>query len=134
MAIRAVIGCSGENASCGRWRLHWSGAGGTQRLPSTVGRAKAMDLMLTGRLIDAPEAERLGLISRVVAKGNRREVGTASDGGHPQHGQGCRRRAHRRERWRTRPSTSDAAKAEAVRTGGDSLRNEPNFLAMMERR
>ncbi len=44
-----------------------SGAGGTQRLARAVGRAKAMDLILTGRLIGAPEAEKIGLISRVVA-------------------------------------------------------------------
>jgi enoyl-CoA hydratase/cyclohex-1-ene-1-carboxyl-CoA hydratase len=41
------------------------GAGGTQRLPRAVGKAKAMDLCLTGRLMDAPEAERCGLVSRI---------------------------------------------------------------------
>jgi enoyl-CoA hydratase len=42
------------------------GAGGTQMLPRAIGKAKAMDLVLTGRLLSAEEAERAGLVSRVV--------------------------------------------------------------------
>ena len=42
------------------------GAGGTQRLPRAVGKAKAMDMALTARMMDATEAERAGLVSRIV--------------------------------------------------------------------
>ena len=42
------------------------GAGGTQRLPRAIGKSKAMDMVLTSRMMDAAEAERAGLVSRVV--------------------------------------------------------------------
>jgi enoyl-CoA hydratase len=43
------------------------GAGGTQRLPRAIGKAKAMDMCLSARVLDAAEADRYGLVSRVVA-------------------------------------------------------------------
>ena len=43
------------------------GLGGTQRLTRAIGKSKAMDLCLTGRMMDAAEAERSGLVSRIVA-------------------------------------------------------------------
>ena len=60
---------AGDNARFGQPEIKLGiipGAGGTQRLPLAVGKAKAMDLLFTGRTIDAAEADRIGLVSRVV--------------------------------------------------------------------
>jgi enoyl-CoA hydratase len=59
-----------ENAKFGQPEITigvMPGAGGTQRMPRYIGKAKAMDLILTGRTMDAAEAERCGLVARLVA-------------------------------------------------------------------
>lgn len=58
-----------ENARFGQPEIKLGiipGAGGTQRLPRALGKSKAMDMVLTARMMDAQEAERAGLVSRVV--------------------------------------------------------------------
>ena len=60
---------AGDNAKFGQPEVNLGippGAGGTQRLTRAVGKAKAMDMCLTGRFMDAEEAERAGLVSRIV--------------------------------------------------------------------
>jgi enoyl-CoA hydratase len=56
------------------------GAGGTQRLTHAVGKAKAMDLILTGRMMDAEEAEKAGLVARVVPYAELMEVALKAAG------------------------------------------------------
>jgi enoyl-CoA hydratase len=60
---------AGDNAKFGQPEINLGvlpGMGGSQRLARAVGKAKAMDMILTGRFIDAEEAERSGLVARVV--------------------------------------------------------------------
>lgn len=69
LAMLCDIIIAADNAKFGQPEIKLGvipGFGGTQRLPRAVGKAKAMDLVLTARMMDAEEAERAGLVSRVV--------------------------------------------------------------------
>lgn len=69
LAMMCDLIFAAENARFGQPELRLGvmpGIGGTQRLTRLIGRARAMDLVLTGRQLDAAEAERFGLVSRVV--------------------------------------------------------------------
>jgi enoyl-CoA hydratase len=80
LAMMCDIVIAAENAKFGQPEITLGimpGIGGTQRLPRAIGKAKAMDLILTGRMMEAAEAESSGLVSRVVPVGDLME--TAQD-------------------------------------------------------
>jgi enoyl-CoA hydratase len=72
LALMADFIIAADNAKFGQPEITigaMPGAGGTQRLARFIGKSKAMDMCLTGRMMDATEAERCGLVSRIVPKG-----------------------------------------------------------------
>ena len=72
---------AGDNAQFGQPEIKLGiipGSGGTQRMPRAVGKAKAMELSLTGRMMDASEAERAGLVARIVPVGQLLEEALAT--------------------------------------------------------
>src|SRR5712691_12496527 len=69
LAMQCDLIIAADNAKFGQPEIKLGvipGIGGTQRLPRALGKAKAMDLILTGRMMDAAEAERAGLVARIV--------------------------------------------------------------------
>ncbi len=73
LALQCDLIIAADNAKFGQPEIKLGiipGIGGTQRLTHAVGKAKAMDLILTGRMMDAAEAERSGLVARVVSPAN----------------------------------------------------------------
>jgi enoyl-CoA hydratase len=73
LAMQCDVVIAADNAKFGQPEIKLGvipGIGGTQRLTHAVGKAKAMDLILTGRMMDAEEAEKSGLVARVVPATN----------------------------------------------------------------
>jgi enoyl-CoA hydratase len=81
LAMLADIVIAADNAKFGQPEIELGiipGAGGTQRLPRAISKAKAMDMVLTGRMMDAAEAERAGLAARVVPAAELLDVALAA--------------------------------------------------------
>ncbi len=106
------------------------GIGGTQRLTRAIGKSKAMDLCLTGRMMDATEAERSGLVSRIVPSDklmeealgdggkNRRDVASSDRDGKERRQPRVRNAVIRGTQCRTRPVSLDLCTGGSIRRHG----------------
>ncbi len=73
LAMMCDLMIANENTKFGQPEINlgvFPAAGGTQRLPKAIGKAKAMDMILSGRMMGAEEAEKLGLVSRIISSEN----------------------------------------------------------------
>jgi enoyl-CoA hydratase len=73
IALACTLRIASENARVGQLEINLGiipGAGGTQRLPRLIGKARASELILTGRVVNAEEAYRMGLVNKVVSPDN----------------------------------------------------------------
>ena len=73
LAMMCDMLIANENTKFGQPEINlgvFPAAGGTQRLPRVVGKAKAMDMILSGRMMEVEEAEKLGLVSRIIPSEN----------------------------------------------------------------
>ena len=73
LAMMCDLLIANENTKFGQPEINlgvFPAAGGTQRLPKAIGKAKAMDMILSGRMMGAVEAEKLGLVSRIISSEN----------------------------------------------------------------
>jgi enoyl-CoA hydratase/carnithine racemase len=80
LAMACTMRVAGANAKFGLPEVKIGlipGAGGTQRLPRLVGRGRALDIMLTARQVEAPEAAEIGLVDRLVEPGSALEAALA---------------------------------------------------------
>jgi enoyl-CoA hydratase/carnithine racemase len=108
--------------------------GGTVRLPRLVGQGRALDLILTGRPVDADEAPAMGLVDRVVDEG--RALPEALEiantiAGHPQAALRSDRRSSL-ESWGMRPEdalANEARRGHQALTSGEALEGAKNFKA-----
>jgi enoyl-CoA hydratase len=104
---------------CRRWGVPLID-GGTVRLPRLIGTSRAMDLVLTGRAVHADEAERIGLVNRVVPPGQARAAAEELARQVAQHPQRCARN-DRLSILEQEGSTEEVAMARELDLGLDSL-------------
>ncbi len=119
LAMMADFIIAADNARFGQPEIKLGvapGMGGSQRLTRAIGKAKAMEMCLTGRMMDAAEAERAGLVARVVPPGraDRRRVEDGADDRRDAATRGDREQGDGERRVRDRPRSGDSLRTTSV--------------------